>query len=64
MEELKDNMLEELRQEARRFALQIGVRQCMEDCSMCWVDRSDMPCAQRDIINAYIAGAEWAMKNR
>ena len=58
MDKLTPGQIEALRSHARDYAQRIGVKSCDKDCSMCWMDRSDVPCPQRDIINAYIAGGE------
>ena len=54
-------LVEELRAEGLRFAQQVGVPSCSEDCSMCWIYRSDMPCRQRDIVNAMVVGANFVL---
>lgn len=55
------DLLKDLIAEGHRFAVQNGVPLCEEDCSLCWIDRSDMPCRQRDIINAVVLGANFVL---
>ena len=62
MKKLTPELIAELRAQATEFAKQIGIKSCTQDCSACWLYRSDVPCPQRDIINAYIAGGEAVMK--
>ena len=61
MEKLTPELITELRAQATEFAKQIGIKSCTQDCSACWLYRSDVPCPQRDIINAYIAGGEYIL---
>ena len=57
---------ERLKKEAAAYMKQVAVEQpesnmCPE-CGMCWLWRSDMPCGRRDIMEAYIAGANRIIK--
>ena len=64
MEKISPELLAELRTEAQQFARQVGVKSCDQDCEMCWMYRSDVPCPQRYIIDAHIAGAILALRKQ